>query len=58
MFNFNQIKQWVVLGIIAFLALVGVLFVSTRKSGEWVCKEGIWVAVGKPQEPRPGLYCK
>lgn len=59
MLNFNQSKQMIILGIFALLALLGVFLVSLRSPGEWVCNDdGLWVAEGKPKDPRPGLYCK
>lgn len=58
MFSFNNIKNYIILGIFAALALIGLLFASTRSNGKWVCKDNIWVAEGNPTTARPGRYCK
>lgn len=58
MLSFNQTKQFIILAIIVVLVIGVSMFLNSRKSGKWVCKDNIWVAQGKPTEPRPGLYCK
>jgi hypothetical protein len=59
MLNFNQQKEWIILGILAAFAMVGIFyFAHFYKTGKWVCRDGIWVAQGTPPDPKPGLYCK
>ncbi len=54
---FNETKKFIILGILALISLFGIYF-STRTTGKWVCKTGIWVAEGKPSDPKPVGVCK
>lgn len=58
MLSFNQLKQLIILLIAVVIVIAFSLWLHSRQSGKWVCKDNIWVAQGKPTEPRPGLYCK
>jgi hypothetical protein len=58
MFSFNNIKNYIVLGIFAALALIGLLIGMNYSPGKWVCKDGLWVAEGNPNTKKPGLYCR
>lgn len=52
-----ETRKFIFLGILAAIALMGIYF-ATRQEGEWVCKTGVWVAKGNPQEPKPTGVCK
>lgn len=57
MLSFNEMKKFVILGILALISLLGLLLAS-RPKNEWVCRNGTWVADGKPAESKPFTPCK
>lgn len=57
MFSFNEIKKFVILGIFAAIALIGLYF-ATRPVNKWVCQNGSWVKQGNPKEIRPLTPCR
>ena len=57
MFSFNEIKKFVILGIFAAIALIGLYF-ATRPVNKWICQNGSWVKQGNPKETRPLTPCR
>ena len=57
MLSFNEMKKFVILGIVALIALIGILFASNSQ-GKWVCKDGVWIAKGNPTTSKPVTLCK
>ena len=53
---FNETKKFVTLGILAALALLGIIFV-TRSSGKWVCDDGVWVEKDRAKTAQPIEFC-
>ncbi len=50
------LKKYGLLGLLVIISLIGILLVSGNH-GKWICKDGLWVAQGKPANAKPGLYC-
>jgi hypothetical protein len=61
MLSFNQQKQMIILGLFAAVALIALLFISTKKpdpsNGTWICRSGEWIAEGKPDSEMPDDPC-
>lgn len=61
MLSFNQQKQMIILGIFAAIALIGMFVVLLKKPdpnrGSWICRNGVWLAQGKPVEEKPKAPC-
>lgn len=55
---FNETKKFIILGILATIAFIGIYFATKQPAGKWVCKTGTWVAEGKPTSPKPIGVCK
>lgn len=56
---FNETKKFIILGILAAIAFFGIYFATKQPEGKWVCKTGIWIAVGgTPKDPKPIGVCK
>ena len=57
MLSFNEMKKFVILGIFALIALIGLMF-AVKQDGKWICKDGAWVTQGKPTSSKPLTICK
>jgi hypothetical protein len=56
---FNETKKFVILGILAAIAFIGIYIATNKKTeGEWVCKNNRWVAQGEPPTEKPLGACK
>lgn len=60
MFSFKEKKQFIILGTLGLLALFGILMFARNKpegKGQWICRNGTWIAEGKPNNPMPKAKC-
>jgi len=47
----------IVLIFVLILVLWAGFTILTRPKGEWACKNGEWVKLGKPRKPKPSWDC-
>lgn len=53
---FLETRKFILLGILAAIALLGVLIVGNMK-GEWVCEDGMWIKKGRVNSDPPLVQC-